>query len=475
MRFLSLSKKRIASIAVFAAVAAFTPLTTEAQLQLKIPDMFPFINSSGVSATHNTSGNGQIDTSGPFFQSLGTNGRSCFSCHRPDQGWSISADAMKLLFALTAGKDPVFRPVDGSVCDQGINTSTLAGRIQAYRLLTSRGLIRIAIDVPANADFRVVSVQNPYGCNSKSTLSMYRRPLPSTNLKFLTTVMWDGRESTPPGTQKIDYVTNPADLLADLMDQAKSAVSGHAQGTTPLSPQLQQQIVDFESHLFTAQTLDFTAGDLNAAGASGGPKALAGQNFFVGINDPLGGNPKGTAFTPEIFSLFQSWSHSNGIGVAARASVARGEVVFNTKPIRITNVNGLNDSLNTPVINGTCGTCHSSPNVGDHSVGLPINIGVADTTNTLGVNYLPVITLQNIATGETVQTTDPGRALITGKFADIAKFKGPILRGLAARAPYFHNGSADDLSDVVDFYNVRFSIGLTHQERADLIAFLKTL
>ena len=203
MRFLSLSKKRIASMAVFAAVTAFTPLTSEAQLQLKIPDMFPFINSSGISATHSTSGNGQIDTSGPFFQSLGTNGRSCFSCHRPDQSWSISADAMKLLFAVTGGTDPVFRPVDGAVCDHGVNTSTLAGRIQAYRLLTSRGLIRVAIDVPAGADFRVVSVQNPYGCNSTSTISMYRRPLPSANLKFLTTVMWDGRESTPPNTQKI--------------------------------------------------------------------------------------------------------------------------------------------------------------------------------------------------------------------------------------------------------------------------------
>ena len=161
MRFLSLFKKRIASMALFAAVTAFTPLTSEAQLQLKIPDMFPFINSSGMSATHNTSGNGQIDTRGPFFQSLGTNGRSCFSCHRPDQGWSISADAMKLLFALTGGTDPVFRPVDGSVCDQGINISTLAGRMQADRLLTSRGLLRIAIDVPAGADFRVLSVQNP--------------------------------------------------------------------------------------------------------------------------------------------------------------------------------------------------------------------------------------------------------------------------------------------------------------------------
>jgi hypothetical protein len=475
MRFLSLSKKRIASMSVLVAVTAFTPSTSEAQLQLKIPDMFPFINSSGISATHNTSGNGRIDTSGPFFRSLGTNGRSCFSCHRPDQGWSISADGMKLLFALTGGADPVFRPVDGAVCDHNINTSTLAGRIQAYRLLTSRGLIRVAIDVPAGADFRVVSVQNPYGCDSTSTISTYRRPLPSANLKFLSAVMWDGRESTPPDTQKIDYVTNPGDLLADLAHQAAGAVAGHAQGTTPLSPELQQQIVDFESHLFTAQTLDFAAGDLDSAGAKGGPKALAAQEFFVGINDPLGGNPKGTPFTPEVFSLYKSWNHAGGFSGVARASVARGEAVFNSKPIQITNVRGLNDALHAPVITGTCGTCHSAPNAGDHSVALPIDVGVSDTTNSLGVSYLPVITLQNIATGEMVRTTDPGRALITGRFADIGKFKGPVLRGLASRAPYFHNGSADNLGDVVDFYNMRFSIGLTYQERADLIAFLKTL
>jgi hypothetical protein len=475
MRFLSLSKKRIASIGAFAAVTAFTPLASEAQLQLKIPDMFPFINSSGISATHSTSGNGEIDTSGPFFQSLGTNGRSCFSCHRPDQGWSISADAMKVLFALTRGRDPVFRPVDGAVCDHGIDTSTLAGRIQAYRLLTSRGLVRIAIDVPAGADFRVLSVENPYGCNSTSTISMYRRPLPAANLKFLTTVMWDGRESTPPDTQTINYATNPADLMADLAHQAAGAVAGHAQGTTPLSPELQQQIVDFESHLFTAQKLDFGAGELDAAGAKGGPKALAEQEFFVGINDPLGGNPHGAPFTPEVFSLYKSWNHAHGFGGVARASVARGEEVFNTKPIKITNVRGLNDALNSPVIMGTCGTCHSSPNVGDHSLSLPVDVGVADPTNPLGVSYLPVITLQNIATGEVVRTTDPGRALISGKFADVGKFKGPILRGLAARAPYFHNGSAERLGDVVDFYNARFAIGFTQQERADLIAFLKTL
>ncbi len=469
----SKSEKRGVRFSLLALLTASSIVTSEAQVT--IPNSFPFLNPAGFVATHNTAGNGQIDTGGPFFQSLGTNGRSCFSCHKPDQGWSISADGLKLLFALTGGTDPVFRTVDGSNCDQNIETSSLRGRAEAYSLLTSRGLLRIAIAVPAGAEYKVVSVLNPYGCGNTSTISTYRRPLPSTNLKFLTGVMWDARESTPPDTQKITSATNPADLQLDLKHQAADAVAGHAQGVTPLSADLQQQIVEFETHLFTAQTFDFNAGSLSAFGATGGALAVSTQPFFVGINDPLGGNATGAPFTSQIFTLFTNWMNTAGFGSSARASISRGEIVFNTKPISITGVAGLNDALNAQVIAGTCGTCHSSPNAGDHSVALPINIGVADTTNSLGVSYLPVVTLQNLVTGAIVLTTDPGRALITGKWADIGKFKGPVLRGLASRAPYFHNGSAASLGDVVDFYNTRFGVGFTAQERADLIAFLKTL
>jgi cytochrome c peroxidase len=88
---------------------------------------------------------------------------------------------------------------------------------------------------------------------------------------------------------------------------------------------------------------------------------------------------------------------------------------------------------------------------------------------------MPRYTLRNKATGETLVTSDPGRALITGKWADRNKFKVPVLRGLAARAPYFHNGSIADLEGVVRFYNGRFQMGLTEQEQADLAAFLRCL
>jgi cytochrome c peroxidase len=77
--------------------------------------------------------------------------------------------------------------------------------------------------------------------------------------------------------------------------------------------------------------------------------------------------------------------------------------------------------------------------------------------------------------GNTYTVTDPGRALISGLCADIGKVKGPILRGLAGRAPYFHNGSAATLLDVVNFYDQRFAIGFTDAQKADLVAFLQTL
>ena len=124
-------------------------------------------------------------------------------------------------------------------------------------------------------------------------------------------------------------------------------------------------------------------------------------------------------------------------------------------------------------VQGTCTTCHDTPDSGSHSIPAPLDIGLTDASRR--TPDLPLYTLRNKQTGLTVETTDPGRALITGKWSDIGKFKGPVLRGLAARAPYFHNGSAADLGAVVDFYDQRFGIGFTEHEKADLIAFLRAL
>lgn len=452
--------------------------------QQSLPNLFPMPNATGLLETYKI-GDGPIDLTGPFFQSLGTNGRSCATCHRPAQGWGTSADEIKARFILTQGLDPIFRTNDGSNCDHNIDTSTVGGRRKAYSLLIDKGLIRIVMQMPATAEFDVVSAANPYGCNDPANLSVYRRPLPATNLRFQTAVMWDGRESFPQtGTQKITFATNPGDLLADLAHQAVDASNTHAQASTPLTQQQQQAIVNFEMSMTTAQAYDYKAGALNGHGATGGPVGLGTQTmqaFYVGINDPLGGNPHGLPFTPVIFDLFNAWANASSDESqqedqdSRRASIARGQTLFNSKPINITGVAGLNDDLNLASIPGTCGTCHDSPNVGNHSVSAPLNIGVGDLTSPLGVSYLPVFTLQNKTTLEIKTTTDPGRALVTGLWKDVGRMKGPILHALSSRAPYFHNGSANSLSDAVDFYDKRFNIGFTRQEKADLIAFLSAL
>jgi hypothetical protein len=446
--------------------------------------LLPFPNATGFLATYNRSGR-PIDLTNPFFQSLGTNGRSCVTCHRPAQGWSISSDEVKLRFEITQGKDPIFRTVDGSACGTNEDTSTLAGRRKAYKLLLDRGLIRVQLTPPAGAEFEVVSVANPYGCNDTVDVSIYRRPLPSANLRFLSGVMWDARESSPQtATEKITYATNPADLEADLRHQAMDATAGHAQGAIPLTREQQKEIADFEMGLSTAQLTDYWAGPLDVRGANGGPVFIAkhtAPEFFIGINDPLGQNPKKLPFTSAVFTLFQSWEQSAGGGFfeqfaqARRESIARGEELFNSKPIEITNVGGLNDDLQVPTIHGTCSMCHDSPAIGNHSFPAPLNIGTGDPDSPLDVSYLPVFTLQNKQTLEIKRTTDPGRALITGTWNDVGRIKGPVLRGLSSRAPYFHNGSARTLADVVDFYNQRFQIGLTPQEKRDLVAFLSAL
>jgi cytochrome c peroxidase len=88
---------------------------------------------------------------------------------------------------------------------------------------------------------------------------------------------------------------------------------------------------------------------------------------------------------------------------------------------------------------------------------------------------LPLYTLRNKTTGETRQTTDPGMAFRSGLWRDVSRFKAPHLRGVASRAPYFHNGMSATLADVVEHYNTIDNIGLTDGEKADLVAFLAAL
>jgi cytochrome c peroxidase len=413
-----------------------------------------------------------LDLSNPFFESLGTNGRTCGSCHKIENAWSISPPQIQALFRRTRGLDPLFNPIDGTNSPRA-DVSTFAARRAASSLLLRKGLIRVGLPIPAVAEFALESVDDPYGYASAHELSLFRRPPPSANLRFLTGLMWDARESTAPKTvplNSLDETRYQSDLIFDLKSLASHATVGRAQATQPPGDDVLNRIVDFELHIITAQQFGWGVGPLNVMGATGGALELAAQRFYITINDVLGADKLGHPFDPGVFNLYDAWA---GNASPARARIQRGQELFNTRQFDITGVGGLNDALNVPALRGTCSTCHDAPNVGNHSFPFPVNIGISDGSRRTA--DLPLYTLRNNLTGEAILTTDPGRALITGLWKDIGKFKGPVLRGLAARAPYFHNGSAATLGDVVSFYKTRFNIQLSDDEIRDLIAFLLSL
>lgn len=195
---------------------------------------------------------------------------------------------------------------------------------------------------------------------------------------------------------------------------------GHAQGDgSRPTPAEQKQIVDFETALYTAQAFGNFTGFLNAHGATGGAVPLSHQPFFITMNSSInfllpkfeqpGGliTPGDGQFTPAIFNAFDAWSALPAYD--RRAAVARGQAIFNSKPINITGVAGINDDLSAgglesggiPSLQGTCGTCHDTPNVGNHSFATPLNIGTGDPNPAkpsvnlggLDISYLPSITV----------------------------------------------------------------------------------
>ena len=491
-----------------------------------VRNLQPFANASGALATFNVAG--RIDTRNPFFKSLGTNGRSCGTCHVADQAFSITPPEIRERFARTRGRDPLFASVDGANCRDASRSNPAD-----HSLLLRNGLIRVGNTLPAKPEFRIEAVHDPYGCalvvDSKTgllTASIYRRPLPSTNVSFLSTVMWDGRETLVPLNNGSTFLAN---LRADLGHQVQSAVSIHAEGTAPPTDKQISDIVDFELGLYTAQTWDWRAGSLDRHGARGGPWNLGNQLYYPGINDSLGAEPTGEPFAPTVMTAFNTWAapgtdkdadlddepdyRRDGFVLrlplrklsrfvrdraAARGNIAAGEKLFNTAPLTITAVRGLNDNaaLSKPVaISGMCTTCHDSPNIGHHSLPLPLDIGVghtampgleSDSTIAAGLAELdqpdlPVFRISGCPdpfTGgqrTSFYTTDPGKGLITGLCSDVNRVKGPVLRGLAGRAPYFHNGAAATLLQAVNFYNQRFQMNLSQQQKADLVAFLNSL
>jgi cytochrome c peroxidase len=548
----------MATIVRTANKAAILKDILKGDISATIDESVTFKDSTG-KVTSYQPGGATTTTDNAFFSGgITNNGRTCFTCHQPQNGWEISPPEILAQYILTRGKAALFQPIDAAVCPNAPGATSLFPDwhfVKARSQLFNRGNFRISLNAPnalgpqapdesymtfggnTNPEWVLTVDYDPYGCESDSEhglpanlISVYRRPLPATNVAFLRQdhsnlnpakfdIMWDAREP-------------------DLLSQFINATLFHGQTDVVPDNSLVLQGTQFQSGMFTNQTYDKWAGDLtgsDGSGALGGPVNLYDwrQNSspvclstFAGLECP-GIKEKQTLIAPiilpdgttlvdgsnvpknlnvnvgtELYGSFAGPTTNNPLKEATRESIARGEKIFSKKVFIINKVAGLNDIKNDAdgTEPGTCTTCHSNKNVLNDTAADPKRLGIMDNSN--GVNVMPwtpdfprfafycptgsipffsnPVTSNECPGGATTCdkfiTTDPGKGLITGKCGDLGKMKVPILHGgLASRAPYFHGGNTATLLDVVNFYDKRFDIRLTNQEKTDLVNYLSSL
>jgi cytochrome c peroxidase len=479
-----------------------------------IPQFAIFPDQSGWVSNYQPGG-GTLTATNAFFQSLGTNGRTCFTCHQTPNAMSISAEHARDVYAETGGNDPLFAPVDGANCPNQVSAAITSGALvggrtgtasgmnfeAAHSLLLNRGLFRIFLPMPANPEFTVKLVSDPNGCNTDpaynqeidpttgqvvQVISVYRRPLMSASLKFKTVVLPDFPSSGEPPNDPITGGTLPLDPFTGLYEslnimwdgreptlqsQASDATLIHEQATTPPTSAQVQQIVDFENGIFSAQG---RLGPVNLwqGGGEGGAVYLSTLSPTEVLPPP-----------PDRLAFFSAWSNvaPSSAETALQASIARGQALFQA-PLFPFAVGGPAGN----VIGASCASCHAQQGGANLDPAGQQDIGVGgQSVQSNGPAPDPSLPIFQLTCskpgavlsddGAVVTTNDPGLALITGRCRDFAAFTTPQLRGLAARAPYFHDGSAATIMDAINFYDKRFTIGFTDQQKQDLANFLLAL
>ena len=424
----------LAALGFCGALASPVVSATDSMAELfdgRLPNNFPFLNGAGTAATYSTAG--FVDLTNQFHFAQGTNGRSCESCHLPQVGWSIRPIDVELKFLLTQGNDPIFNALDAN--NPSPDVSSLQAKRASYSMLR-RGLFRRGGLVQSTFEYEIIAFDDPLRAGASLTqFQFFRRPLATANFHIAKNVGWHDQNTNGSGN-----------VLAGLIQQADGNITGSQQGPRA-TPETLSSIASYELGLAFAQQFSFSVGSLTACGAKGGPQHLSAQL-------PASGR----------FDLFDAWRNltPGSCGSKAvdrkRAQIARGQEIFNS-------ANAGN--------NRSCGGCHDAANNGSNVDGRLFNVGASEAR--FRKAGMPLYKVKNKTTLEERDTTDPGRALRSGRWADMDRFKTPSLRGLAARAPYFHNGIAANLTEAVRHYEVALGFEYTKQEREDLVAFLEAL
>ncbi|WP_460231748.1 hypothetical protein [Aurantivibrio plasticivorans] len=461
-----------------------------------------YANDSGLLRIYNESG--AIDTKGhPFFEPLGSNGRACVTCHQPADGMSLSIDSVRQRWKATDGRDPLFAAIDGSDCP-----NLPQGEEKSHSLLLNYGLIRVPrpwppqpyLGKPIEPQFTIDVVRDPTGCNTSKNyglnakepaISVYRRPRPVANLKFITAVgfPFEPKDGLPLPINPKTGEPMSGNITADrrvwtIEEQTRDALRGHLEFSGVMPDEVIEEMVAFQMQIYAAQQFDFKGGDLTSDGAQGGPQYLAQAD--AGVLNSGRRLPMWTEFDAWLELLknpsAEKFGHLTEEQKAFRLSVARGVMLFRNRTFLVKDSAGITDmGFGNPVRND-CNFCHNMTRTGMDVAPGQVDLGTTNEPFADPAPHLPLFKLTckpgfapHPHLGREVFTRDPGLALTTGRCKDIGKITIQNMRGLSARAPFFSNGLSEDIRGIVDYYVRRYQMNLTEQEKQDLTNLMSVL
>lgn len=341
---------------------------------------------------------GSIRDAIEFFRPhAGGNGRSCATCHRPEDGFALTPKTVEARWQRLqqrrkidpSADDPLFRPIDADDFDSDFTT------------LRTKALVRVTLPLPANVK---------RGDDATATTASVRRAVPTViNAAFSAPFQHDGSHAT-------------------LEDQALSAMRAHSQTSVDPSPQRLSRIAAFQRHLFSSRRIARMSNALDAGEVpppSDGPLDVLQQR----------GRKTFEQFCATCHGGATQTQNSDGrfLPTFARGPRASGGEAF------------VNIFVGTPRPPPP-GLPPPAPPVPRFFHGLP-SAGLPEQAFR--------ITLPGGA--EVVQvSSDPGRGLVSGDLREFGRFDIPTLFGISNTAPYFHDNSAADIDAVIAHYQAMF-------------------
>ena len=353
---------------------------------------------------------------------LGGNGRACADCHMPPESFQLSPASARARFdALQAERahnpnadDPLFRPVDAD--DFRVNGDNASD----FSNLVENGLVRVTMPLPPNVKLIDPVTGQP---TDETSVDLWRAVMPVLNVAITgadgVLPIW------PPGTPRVPILGQDPNgpnrqggyqhdaRFGRLQEQARGALFAHAQVSAEPPVQMLDDLAAFQRTLFSSGEVEQLANAI-----------LSGSTPFP---DP----------DPELNELEQ-----------------QGKAVFNR----------------------ACAQCHGSishpsgstpeafpnrPIVRYHNIQTacprPATDGYSPCPQRLARNARTYRITRADGTFQFATTSDPGRLLLTGQFADLGVMDVTQLRSISKTAPYFHNNSAATLEEVIDHYIAFFA------------------